>query len=178
MTGFAKGSYTHNYKYLEIPFWNIQFIIYQECTEQFVCISPLIYSNPRPFSGWTLQWKANWNAYSSFHKVVNTTSSPIQVEGGGSCAKSAWRDVNFLILKNYIFNLGCFQFHISQNVATSMPSLTSQSYSDSLLAVCLAGQFGAIYRPPEHPQMPDRPVNEVSVKVHRWSFGNGISMNC
>ena len=49
------------------------------------------------------------------------------------------------------FNSGRFQLHMLQNVATSMPSLTSQSCSDSLLAVCLAGQVGAIYRPPEHP---------------------------
>ena len=56
-----KGSCTHNYKYLEIPFWNIQFIITQECSA-LVCISPLIYSYPRPFSEWTLQWIASWNA--------------------------------------------------------------------------------------------------------------------
>ena len=48
------------------------------------------------------------------------------------------------------FNFGCFQPHVSQNVATLMPSLTSQSFSDFLLAVCLAGQVGAIYRPPQH----------------------------
>ena len=66
------------------------------------------------------------------------------------------------------FNSGCFQLHMSQNVATSMPSLTSQSCSsDSLLAVCLAGQVGAIYRPPKHPWTPDRPVNEASVKADR-----------
>ena len=59
-----------------------------------------------------------------------------------------------------------------------MPSLTSQSCSDSLLAVYLAGQVGAIYRPPKHPWMPDRPMNAASVKVDRWSFGNGINMNC
>ena len=35
--------------------------------------------------------------------------------------------------------------YVSQNVATLMPSLTSQSCSDSLPAVCLAGQVGAIY---------------------------------
>ena len=63
------------------------------------------------------------------------------------------------------FNSGCFQLHMSQNVATSMPSLTSQSCSDSLLAVCLARQVGAIYRLLEHPWMPDRPVNEASVKA-------------
>ena len=63
------------------------------------------------------------------------------------------------------FNSGCFQLHTSQNVATSMPSLTGQSYSDSLLAVCLAGQVGAIYRPPKHPWMPDRPMDEASVKA-------------
>ena len=63
------------------------------------------------------------------------------------------------------FNSGHFQLHMSQNVATSMPSLTIQSCSDSLPAVCLARQVGAIYRPPEHPWIPDRPVNEASVKV-------------
>ena len=54
---------------------------------------------------------------------------------------------------------------MSQNVATLIPSLTIQSCGDSLLAVCLARQVGAIYRPPKHPWMPDRPVNEASVKV-------------
>ena len=65
------------------------------------------------------------------------------------------------------FNSGCFQLHMSQNVATSMPSLTSQACNDSLPAVCLARLAGAIYRPPEHRWMPDRPVNEASVKVDR-----------
>ena len=62
-------------------------------------------------------------------------------------------------------NSGCFRLHMSQNVTTLMPSLTSQSCGDSLLAVCLAGKVGAIYRTPELPWMPDKPVNEVSVKV-------------
>ena len=65
------------------------------------------------------------------------------------------------------FNSGCFQLHTSQNVATSMPSLTSQSCADSLLSVYLAGQVEAINRPPEHPWMPDRPMNEASVKADR-----------
>ena len=63
------------------------------------------------------------------------------------------------------FNSGCFQFHMSENVATLMPSLTSQTCGDSLPAVCLAGQVGAIYRPTKHPWTPDRPVDEASVKV-------------
>ena len=63
------------------------------------------------------------------------------------------------------FNSGCLQLHMLQNVAKSMPSLTSQSSGDSLLAVCLAGQVGAIYKPLEHPWMPDRFLNEASVKV-------------
>ena len=63
------------------------------------------------------------------------------------------------------FNSGCFQLHTSQNVATSMPGLTSQSCSDSLPAVCLAGKVGAIYRPPKHPRTSDRPMNEASVKA-------------
>ena len=65
------------------------------------------------------------------------------------------------------FNSGCFQLHTSQNVATPMPSLTSQSCSDSLPAVCLVGQVGAIYRPPDHLWTLDRPVNEASVKTDR-----------
>ena len=53
------------------------------------------------------------------------------------------------------------------NVATLMPTLTSQSCGDSLPAVCLAGKVEAIYRPPEHPWKPHRPVNEASVKAGR-----------
>ena len=103
---------------------------------------------------------------SLFHKVVNTTSIPIGVEGGCGGEPLSGRNFqykNFLWLNG--FKSGCFQLHASQNVATSMPSLTSQSSSNSLLAVYLDGQVGAIYRPPEHPWMPDRPMNEASVKA-------------
>ena len=65
------------------------------------------------------------------------------------------------------FNSGRFQLHMSQNVARSMPSLTSQSCSDFLPAVFLEGQVEAIYRPPEDPWTPDRPINEASVKADR-----------
>ena len=104
---------------------------------------------------------------SLFHKVVNTTSIPIGVEGGGWWVATKWRGVPVqkLFLWPNGFNSGCFLLHTPQNVATSMPSLTSQSCSDSLLSVCLAGKVGAIYRPPEHPWTPDRPVNEAPVKA-------------
>ena len=105
---------------------------------------------------------------SLFHKVVNTTSIPIGVEGGGWWGATKWWE---LLIQKLLwpigFDSGCFQLHTSQNVATSMPSLTSQSCSDSLPAVYLAGQVGAIYRPPEHPWTPDRPMNEASVKADR-----------
>ena len=39
-----KGSYTHNYKYLEIQFWNIQFNISRESLELAARVSPQIYS--------------------------------------------------------------------------------------------------------------------------------------
>ena len=88
---------------------------------------------------------------SLFHKVVNTTSTPIGVEGGGGGEPQSGETFRY---KNFLwpngFNSGCFQLQMSQNVTTSMPSLTSQSCSDSLLTVCLVGQVGAIYRPPEH----------------------------
>ena len=51
-------------------------------------------------------------------------------------------------------NSGCFQLNISQNVATSMPSLTGQSCGDSRPADCLFRQVGAIYKAPEHLWMP------------------------
>ena len=105
---------------------------------------------------------------SLFHKVVNITSNPIGVEGGGG---EEPRSGGTLRYKNFLwptgFNSGRFQLHVSQNVASSMPSLISQPCSDSLPAVCLAGQVGAIYRPPEHPWTPDRHVNEASVKADR-----------
>ena len=65
------------------------------------------------------------------------------------------------------FNSGYFQLYMSQNLATLMPSLTSQACGDPLPAVCMAGHVGAIYRPPEHRWTPDRPVNAASVKVDR-----------
>ena len=107
--------------------------------EQLVCISPLIYSNPVDglFNGWLVEMPAILD--SLFHKVVNTTSIPIGVEGGGGGEPRSGRNFR---CKNFLwpngFNSGCFQLHMSQNVATSMPSLTSQSCSDSLPAVCLA----------------------------------------
>ena len=104
---------------------------------------------------------------SLFHNVVDTTSSPIRVEGGGGGEPRSGGTLRF---KKFIWpndiNSGCFRFHVSQNEARSMPSLTSQSCGDSLLTVHLAGQVGAIYRPPEHRCMPDRPMNETSVKVN------------
>ena len=81
-----------------------------------------------------------------------------EVAGSSSIKTFLWPNV---------FNSGCFQLHTSQNVATSMPSLTSQSCGDSLPSVCLAGQVEAINRPPEHLWMPDRLVNEASVKADR-----------
>ena len=105
---------------------------------------------------------------SLFHKVVNTTSIPIGVEGGGwwGATVAGSSDTKTFLWPNG-FNSCCFQLHMSQNVATSTPSLTSQSCSDSLPSVCLAGQVGAIYRPPKHLWTPDRPVNEASVKADR-----------
>ena len=93
---------------------------------------------------------------SMFHTVVNTTSNPIEVEGRGVEGRGGGepRNGGNFRYKNFLwpngFNSGCFQLHTSQNVATSMSSLTSQSCSDFLLAVCLAGQVGVIHRPPKH----------------------------
>ena len=101
---------------------------------------------------------------SLFHKVVNSTSIPIGMVGSHKVAETS--DTKAFLWPNG-FNSGCFQLHTSQNVATSMPSLTSQSCSDSLPAVCLAGQVGTICRPPKHPWMPDKPMNEASVKADR-----------
>ena len=115
-----------------------------------------------------------------FQKLINTTNSPIEVEGGRKATK--WQDLRTQPFYGQIMMAsisGCFQLHMSQNVATSMCNLTSQSFVDSLPAVCLAGKVWAIYRSAEHPWTPDcRPVNEASVKAVRWGFGNGTNINC
>ena len=75
---------------------------------------------------------------SLFHRVVNTTSIPIGVEGGGSGEPQSGGNFDRkTVLWPNGFNSGCFQLHMSQNVDTSMPSLTSQSCGNSLPAVCL-----------------------------------------
>ena len=68
--------------------------------------------------------------------------------------------------KNYIAKWCQFILFSAPHIIKCSFSLTRQSYGDSLPNVCLAGQVGAIYRPPEHPWMPDRPMNEASMKVH------------
>ena len=56
---------------------------------------------------------------SLFHKVVNTTSIPIGVEGGGLWVATKWQGVPIQkLLWPKGFNSGCFQLHMSQNVAT------------------------------------------------------------
>ena len=79
---------------------------------------------------------------SLFHKVADTTSTPIGVEGShkvvGSHEVAGSSGIKTFLWPNG-FNSGCFQLHTSQNVAALMPSLTSQSCGGSLLSVCLAG---------------------------------------
>ena len=75
-------------------------------------------------------------------------------------------DLKVFIWPNGI-NSGCFQSHISQNVAKSMLSLTSQSCSNSLLAVCLSMEDKAIYKPPPgHLQTSDKLKKEASIKAY------------
>ena len=95
---------------------------------------------------------------SLFYKVVNTMRGVVRSH------KVAGTSDTKIVLWPNSFNSGCFQLHMSQNVATFMLSLTSQSCSDSLLAVSLARQGGAIYRLPKHPWTPDRPVTEAQYK--------------
>ena len=63
---------------------------------------------------------------SLFHKEVNTTSSPIRVEGGGWWVVMKWQLFLFKKLKNYMAKWHRFRLpHALQNVATSMPSVIS-----------------------------------------------------
>ena len=63
--------------------------------------------------------------------------------GGGWSRSDGQLQFKKIIWPNDI-NSGCSYFHISQNVATLMPSLASQSSSNSLLAACLAKQVGVV----------------------------------
>ena len=107
---------------------------------------------------------------SLFHKVVNTTSIPIGVEGREWWGATKWRDPPIqelfssqLASIQAIYSSTCHKMQLHQ----CSVSPASLQCSDSLLAVCLAGQVGAIYRPPEHPWRPDRPMNEASIKADR-----------
>ena len=111
-----KRSYMYNYKYLYISKYSIYYSVSQECMELLLWIFPLMYSHPRSFCEWTLQWIASWDAHffdSFIYQLVNITSISIgvvcshEVKG---CSDS----------KNYMakdINSGCFQPHISQNLA-------------------------------------------------------------
>ena len=155
----------HNYEYLEIRFYNIYLKNALTSMCAFLHRSVVIpgHSVDGLFNGYLVEMPAILD--SLFYKVVDTTSTPIGVESGG-WETIKWRDllIQKIIWPNGI-NLGCFYLHISQNVATSMTILISQSCGDSLPAICLAGQVGTKYRPPEHSWMSDRPINKASVKV-------------
>ena len=58
-----------------------------------------------------------------------------------------------------------------------MASLISQLCGDSLLAVFLSRQDGAIYKPPKHSWTSDRLKNEYSIKADHCTFGYGTHMN-
>ena len=128
---------------LEIPFWNIQIVIFQECTEQLVCMSPLIYSNPRSFSGCTLQLIASWNAH-YFRKFISQGSQyhkhSYRGGGWGCLGAMKWQElpIQKLLWPNG-FNSGCFQLHISQNVARLMPMESHQPVLWWFPAGCLPG---------------------------------------
>ena len=93
------------------------------------------------------------------HKVVGTSNSKIYAQNG--------------------INLGCFKLHISQNVAKSMASLTSQSCGDSIQTVFLSRQDGTII---DHPSILGchRLKNEALVKAVEecCTFGYGMYINC
>ena len=80
---------------------------------------------------------------------MDATSISIGVEGGVWWGATNWQD---LPIQDNLYGQmtliqAAFGSTYHKNVAISMPSLTNQSCGDSQLAVCLAGQVGAIYRP-------------------------------
>ena len=87
---------------------------------------------------------------SLFYKVVNTTSTPVGVDSGGWWGAMKWQD---LLIQKFLYGqMASIQAvfsspYVSQNLATSMPSLTSHSCGDSLPAVSLARQVGATRAP-------------------------------
>ena len=99
---------------------------------------------------------------SLFQKVVDTTSSPIGMEGGGGGEPQSGGTFQYkkIIWPNGI-NSGCFRLHISQNVATSMPV----SQASIVVITCrLSAWLGKLepFTGHAHPWTPDRPVNEAS----------------
>ena len=82
------------------------------------------------------------NFDSFIYQLVNTTSTSSVVGSHEVIGGSKSKKINSqMTLIEAVF---CFDVHMLQNAATSMPSLTSQSCGDSLSAVHLARQVGAI----------------------------------
>ena len=102
---------------------------------------------------------------SFIYQIISTTSTSIGVVVGvlGS------HEVAAAVIK--MIKWCQFRLFSAPCLATLMPSLTGQSCCDSLPAVCLARQVGAIYRPPQHPWMSDMPMNES----RPLNFWNGIA---
>ena len=136
-----------------------------------MCIPPPIYNHPIPFSGWTLQWidmvEMPTILDSLFHKVVNTTSSPIGVENWGGREPQSGGTFRFKkIIWPNVINSGCFQLYISQYAATYIDAYSHKPVLWQFPASCLPGRASLSHlQTTRTPVDVDRLVNEASVKV-------------
>ena len=103
------------------------------------------------------------DSFSQGSQYHNSTSTPIKV--GGRRMEDSHKVAGSSDSKPNGINSGCFEIHISQYVATSMLSPTSQLCGDSPLAVYLCRKHGDIYRPLEH-----LPTSESHSKSRLFNF--------
>ena len=99
----CEGSYTCNYNYLEIQFWNIKFNISWEWTKLLACLLHKSISYSRQFTVSTVHWIANWIACHFRYfltGVANTTSTSIGWEGAGQTGSHKVAGKGYVLTKN------------------------------------------------------------------------------
>ena len=141
--------------------------------KQLVCISPLIYSHPIPFSGWTLQWIACWNAR-HFRYLISQGSwyhkQSYRSEGGGGVEPRSGG--TFQCKKNYMAKWHQFRLFSAQHV-TKYSYIDAQSHQLVLWwfpACCLPGQASWSYL-----QTTWAPVN--TWQVREWGLSKSRLLN-
>ena len=121
----------------------------------------------------TIEWIASWASYSS---IAKTTSTLIGLESRGWWEATKWKVKATSTLKRAKWHpLVPFSLpYITQSIV----KFISQSCGKLQPAVCLSRGYRAIWRPPKHWWMSNKPQKQATTKAAWATFRTNTWLNC